>query len=450
MIHRITASCRQWWVAGCSLALAALWCAAAWAAPVAGQASAAPLAPGGEWLSTVISRHGLWLGVLAVFLSGLALNLTPCVYPMIPVTLAFFSSQASGALRRTVALAFCYVIGISLSYSALGVVAAKTGGLLGAWLQHPTVLLGLAAVIVALALGMFGVYELRVPQALTNRLGQASSGAGGAFAMGMVVGLVAAPCIGPFVLGLMVVVSRLANPALGFLLFFILGLGMGLPYVVLGVAANRVGHLPKAGAWLIWSKKALGFVLFGFALYIVRPLLPERLIGAAISTLLLGAGAYLGWLEQSRSRGAVFIWFRRAVGILLTLAAVTLVWPKPHAAPALAWTPYSDAVFEQSLRAGRPVIVDVYADWCLPCVELDHVTFRQPKVQQALRAVAALRIDATRDVSDEAQALFTRYDIYGVPTVLFFDRTGTEQKDLRVLGFVPPEDVLERLRKLAQ
>ena len=210
------------------------------------------------WLEETLRQRGPLLGLLAVFLGGLALNLTPCVYPLIPVTLAFFSGQAAGRTNRVLRLALTYVLGLSISYALLGVIAARTGALLGSWLQKPVVLLAVAAVIVSLSLSMFGLYELRPPQILTRRFGHASAGFGGAFVMGLVVGLIAAPCVGPFLLGLLLFVSQLANPAMGFLIFLALGFGMGLPYVILALMVNRVNQLPKAGACSSGVKKRWG------------------------------------------------------------------------------------------------------------------------------------------------------------------------------------------------
>lgn len=402
-----------------------------------------------HWLTDLVGRHGLWLGLPAVFLGGLALNLTPCVYPMIPVTLAFFSSQAAGSVRRAAGLAACYVLGMSLCYAILGLLAATTGSLFGAWLQQPVVLAVIAAVIVALSLSMFGFYDLRLPPALMQRMGRASSGFWGAFVMGLLVGFIAAPCIGPFVLSLLLLVGRLGNPAAGFLLFFALGLGLGMPYVALGVAAHRVGRLPKAGSWLLWSKKVLGVVLLGLALYFLRPLLPERLVWIAAAGLLLGAGAYLGWLDPIHHQGRLFLRVRQAVGVALVLSAAVVAWPRPHPVSLTAgWTPYSAAALAQAQREQRPVLIDVYADWCIPCVEMDHVTFRHPDVARALSLVTTLRVDATREVSSEAQRLLEQYDVFGAPTALFFDRSGKEREDLRLSGFETPDAFLERLKRL--
>jgi thiol:disulfide interchange protein DsbD len=291
---------------------------------------------------------------------------------------------------------------------------------------------------------MFGLYEIRLPRAISNRLGRAGSGHGGAFAMGLTVGLVAAPCVGPFLVGLLLLMTQLGNPVLGFFLFFVLGLGMGSPSLVLAMAARRAGQLPRAGEWLVWSKKALGFVLIGLALFFIRPLLPDGAAGWTAAALLLGAGVYLGWLEGSRSRTGRLTWFRRATGIACVLIAATVVWPRPPRGPALTWRPFSAAALEEARRAGRPAIVDAYADWCLPCVELDHVTFRHPQVVAALQGMATLRIDATSEVSDDAQELFRRHNVYGVPTVLLFNRRGEEQREVRIMGFIKPDEFLRR------
>jgi len=419
-----------------------------WPAVLAAQDSSAAQPLG--WLGDTIRQHGLGVGLLAVFLGGVALNATPCVYPMIPVTIAFFTSQAAGDIKRVRRLAFAYVLGLSLHYAALGVLAAKTGMLFGAWLQRPMVLVTIAAIIVALSLSLFGLYELRVPSVITQRFGRASSGVGGAFVMGMVVGVIAAPCVGPLVLSLLLIVSQLAHPLTGFLLFFALGLGMGLPYAFLALAARRVSRWPKAGPWLVWSKRALGVILLGLALYVLKPVLPAQLLHLMALGLLIGAGVYLGWLEPTRTPRSRSVWVRRAVGTGLIVAAIAWGWPKPHPAPMVPWISYSAAAFERAQREHQPIIVDVYADWCLPCVEMDHVTFRDPDVVQAVSSVAMMRVDVTRGASDEAAAFLTRRQIYGAPTIIFVDRTGHERLDLRLAGFADPEEFLERLAQILQ
>lgn len=401
-----------------------------------------------QWLTELIARHGIGWGLMAAFVGGLFLNLTPCVYPMIPVTLAFFSHQAAGSWRHLVWLACCYVAGLSLTYAVLGLVAARTGALFGSWLQQPLVLMSMALLIVGLAMSMFGLYELRLPRILMRRFDTASAGAGGALVMGIVLGLVAAPCVGPFVLGLLLVVGEIANPFSGFLLLFMLGLGMGLPCVVLGVTASHVSHLPKAGAWLVWTKHALGCILLGLAVFFLTPLLSGMVTRLAVTALLLASGVYLGWLARIAHQGRRFRVIRHTAGVLLVAAAVLAAWPTPHAGPAVPWVSYSERAIAEARRAQRPVVVDIYADWCLPCLELDRVTFRHADVIRALQSVETLRVDVTRDPSPEAQALLARYGIVGVPTVMFFDAQGREREELRLSGFEPPGAFLRRLKQI--
>lgn len=403
-----------------------------------------------DQLNDIIQGQGLWVALPLVFFGGLLLNFTPCVFPMIPVTLSFFSSQAADVKqgRKTVWLALCYVLGLSFSYAVLGLLAARTGALFGSWLQQPAVLLVVAAVVVMLALGMFGVYEVRVPMVLANRVGSASAGLWGACMMGGLVGVVAAPCVGPFLAGLLLVVSQLQNPGAGFLLFLVLGLGMGAPYVALALATDRLRRLPKAGPWLVWVKQALGAVLLGVALFLLKPILPPSVTALLTAGLLAGGGVFLGWLAPSAGQRRGFVRFRQAVGAVLLASAALLVVPRPADGPRVVWVPYSEAALERAQREQRPILIDVYADWCLPCVEMDHATFRNPEVVRALADVATLRLDATRGVPEEGERLLERYRVFGAPTMLFFDRAGRERSELRLMGFATPEEFLKRLSRI--
>ncbi|HYN44358.1 MAG TPA: cytochrome c biogenesis protein CcdA, partial [Thermoanaerobaculia bacterium] len=221
-----------------------------------------------------------------VFLAGLALNLTPCVYPLIPITVGFFSRQSEGKTSRTFGLALAYVLGMSVTYSALGVFAALSGSLFGSWLQKPAVLVVIALIVLALALSMFGLYEIQAPHFITDRTGS-KAGVAGALTMGLFVGFVAAPCIGPFVLSLLTYVAQQGSAALGFGLFFTLAMGLGLPYLVLGTVSGSLNALPRSGEWMTAVRRVFGFALVALAVYFLRPLLPERIyeIGLALPLL---------------------------------------------------------------------------------------------------------------------------------------------------------------------
>ncbi len=389
------------------------------------------------------------------FLGGLALNLTPCVYPLIPITLSFFAGQApppkslvgGQAQQRwghTAVLATCYVLGLAVTYSALGLIASLTGGMLGAVLQQPWVPILTALVMVALGLSLCGLFEFQVPAVLTSRLGVARTGAAGALIMGLTVGIVAAPCIGPFVLGMLLYVGQLGRPLVGFWLFFALALGLGLPYLFLGIFAGQLHRLPRSGAWLTWVKQLLGCAMFGVALHLVLPLLPDQVGRWTVVVLLVGCGIYLGWASRANLQGG-WLWARRVVGLLLVVSALG-AWPSGAAAPSpITWVPYAESIVKEA--GGKPVLVDVYADWCIPCHEMDATTYRDPHVVEHTQAFMMVKLDAT-DLSPAEEAFIGRYRVVGVPTLLAFDDQGREWTDLRRAGYISAQELLEIMHTL--
>jgi thiol:disulfide interchange protein DsbD len=405
------------------------------------------VAPGD--IGASIDRRGLLLSLPLILLGGLALNLTPCVYPLIPITVSYFGGQAAGRPLRTAGLASVYVLGMSVTYSALGAVAATTGGLLGGALQNPWVLGFVAAVMVALALSMFGFFEIAVPGFITNRIG-ARRGPAGALFMGLTVGLVAAPCIGPFVVGLLAYVGQVGSPALGFFLFFVLSLGLGLPFLVLGTFSGAAAALPRAGAWMVWVRNLFGCVLLGMALYFLRPVLPEAAARIAMGVLILGSGVFLGFFERSAVKTRAFGAARLVTAAAAAAAGVWVLAPgRAGAAETLSWRTFDEAILEEAARDGRPVIIDFTAEWCIACKELEHFTFSDPEVRAEASRFVTLRADLTSYASPPVEAVKRRFGILGLPWVVFLDATGAERPDLRVTGFVPPREFLERMRRAA-
>lgn len=392
--------------------------------------------------STFASR-GLPLTLLAIFVLGLALNLTPCVYPLIPITLGYFGSQSGSSTGRRVALSSLYVLGIAITYSALGVFSALSGKLFGAWLQHPAVLIFFALLMLVMASSMFGAFEIQPPQWITRKSG-GQAGLAGALTMGLVIGIVAAPCVGPFVISLIALVSSLQSPFLGFLMFFVLALGLGLPYLFLGIFASAASSIPRSGEWMLQVKKAMGFILIAMAFYFLRPLIGDLAFqyGAAAS-LLIGAA----FLFFTPSKGAR-VW-RIAIAALLLVSGVAFAIPRKHAT-AVTWNKYDTKALAAARAANKPVVIDFYADWCLPCKELDEKTFTDAGVVSELDRFVRVKADLTAAEDATTKALTAEYQILGVPTIVFIDASGNERKDLRLTGFEPPAKFLERAKSIAR
>jgi uncharacterized protein YyaL (SSP411 family) len=403
---------------------------------------------GDDQLTALLRERGLLFVLAFTFGTGLLLCLTPCVYPMIPVTLGYFGNQAADSgWGRRVALPSLYVLGMAITYSILGVIAGLTGGLFGAALQNPIVVGALVLLFVAMALWMFGVYELRLPGALT-RLGTGRAGALGAFVMGLTLGLVAAPCIGPFIVTLLAFVGASGSPILGFWMFFVLACGMGLPFLVLGIFSSMLASLPRSGVWLIYAKKVMGVALLGVALYFMQTFLTDRVLGWASIVFAVAAGLWLAWLEPTRARVAWFVPMRLVVGALVVATGLWLALPLVRHRAEPAWQAYTQEAFDRARSEGRPILVDFFAVWCAPCRELDRNTYSDARVLSALDRFALLKADLTDEESPLVQGLRDRYDVYGVPTVIFVDATGREHADLRLTGFEPPEPFLERLQRV--
>ena len=403
-------------------------------------ASSARAAGGGE-VASWIARWGLvptllWVGVL-----GMALNLTPCVYPLIGVTVAFFGGR-SGTHSAQVWRAVAYVLGICITFSALGVAAALTGSLFGAAMQQPVVLVGMATLMLALALANFGLYRVRMPQGLMRWAGRSGEGAAGALFMGLTMGVVAAPCIGPVVVGLLVFVGAQQSVALGWALFFALGVGMGLPYVLLAMAAGRLRRLPRGGFWLEWMERLFAFLLLAAALHFVTPLLPPGIVAAGWALLLIGGGAVQGFMGAGGTPAIRLA--RKIAGVAVAVAGLGMFLVVEGQSP-LVWVPYSDRALADAVAAGRPVFIDFQAVWCLPCREMERTTFRDPGFLRSAERFAMLKADVTSQ-DDAAAALMQRYAVPGVPTYVLLGPDGTERR--RFVGFVAADEMVSAMHEV--
>ena len=398
--------------------------------------------------------HGwamLWT-LLGIFVGGMALNLTPCIYPMIPITVSFFGGRAAQekpGQKKLLAHGLCYLFGLALTNSALGVVAALTGGLMGAVLQNPIVLIFVSAILLFFATSLFGLWELRLPSALTQVASKSHAGYFGSLFMGLTLGVVAAPCIGPFVLGLLTWVASMGSPWLGFLVFFTLSLGLGLPLFVLAVFSGQVQRLPQAGGWMIWVRKLMGWVLAGMAAHFVMPLLPQSWGILLIAAVALAAGLHLGWIDKNQASFRAFPWLKTVVGVGCLVLATFWATSWALRGPGVDWQTYSEETLKEAIQLKKPVIIDFYATWCAPCRELEAVTFHDIHVVGRTKdSFVMIKVDVTRGGHPVHEHLLKKYSVKGVPTVVFLDAQGKERGDLRLVDFLPPDQFLSRMAKL--
>lgn len=412
----------------------------------------------------------LGAGALLVFLGGLLTALTPCVYPLIPITVGVFGARAGVGRGKAVLLTSSYVVGMGVVFATLGVIAARTGAAFGALLGHPAVAIGLAVFLLVLAASMFGAFELTLPEGLALRLNSVGgSGLAGAFLMGSVAGFLAAPCTGPVLTGLLTYVATTRSTVLGGSLLFVYALGIGVPFFLIGVFAVR---LPKSGAWMDWVKSALGILLVALAATYVRDAFPALRSAASSAARAWGptggvwlagglaaAGVLLGAIHRHFGAGVRDAVLKGAGvalvagAVLLRLSALNvgvestgLVWNLHYAGEGTKPEPV-DAALARARAEHRPVMIDFFAEWCAACKELDRETYVAPGVVAEAQRFVRIKVDGT-NAQDPVDALYARFGVNGLPTVAFVASDGKVLDDPRVTGFLGPEKFTETLRQV--
>lgn len=381
------------------------------------------------------------LSFIAVFFLGLSLNLTPCVYPMISITVSLFAPE--GASRKKAFLhAMIYAFGICLMYSLLGAFAAVTGSFFGGLLQNKFVLVGIGLFLLVPALSMFELFHMNIPGLPSNLPG---AGFLRYLLSGLFAGIVASPCVGPPVIALLAIASSQPNPLFAFGLFFVMSLGLALPYVFLGTFSGALAKLPRSGAWLVWIKRGLGWVMIGWALFYFTLAFAPGFFKWVLPMVMFAAGIDLGWIEKGNHK-PFFEIFKKISGVLLIAAALMLIFkPVPSTAP-VEWEMYKPEVVAEIKAAQQPAIFDFYADWCIPCHELDATTYRDARVVRELQKFRRVKVDLTKEDNADTQAAVDDFGIEGVPTILFLDRKGNEIKAMRTAGYIGPDEFVLLLR----
>ena len=433
------------------------------AAPALASSASTPAAAPSD-LSAIDSvlQGGRLLAIVPAFiLLGLGLAFTPCVLPMVPILSSIIVGEGGKVKRsRGLVLSITYSLGMAIVYTALGVAAGLIGEGLAAALQNPWVLGAFALLIVAMAMSMFGFYELQVPAALQTKLSgvsnrQASGKLAGVFVMGAISALIVGPCVAAPLAGALVYISQTRDVLVGGAALFSMAVGMSIPLLLVGVSAGSL--LPKAGAWMDSVKRFFGVLILAMALWLVSPVLPAAVQMVLWAALLLGYGAYL-----LRRRGH---WAALAVGAAFgILGAMQLVGVASGGRDPLAPLAHLTGTQKQPLHFqrvktvaeldaalgklnGKTAMLDFYADWCVSCKEMEKLTFVDPQVQAKLGNTVLLQVDVTANDADD-KAMLKRFGLFGPPGIIFFDQGGREIADSRVIGYQNAQKFLGSLERL--
>jgi len=421
-------------------------------------------------IAQVLRGGNLWLVLSFFFGAGLLLAFTPCVFPMIPILSGIIVGRGADLTRlHAFILSAAYVLGMALTYAAAGVAAGWSGELLSSALQTPWVLGSFAAVFVALALSMFGFYELQMPAALQSKLADTSNKLhgghiGGVFVMGALSAIIMGPCVAAPLAGALLYISQTNDAVLGGIALFVLALGMGAPLLLIGSSAGFL--LPKAGGWMEAVKKVFGVMLIGLAIWIIQPITPIALQMLLWGALLIVSSAYLqvftplasyayGW-QKFRKGGAVLLLLLGIAYLIGALSGANDIL-RPLGAlggtaqkTTLQWTRIKDITeLDERIHAaqGKLVVLDFYADWCASCKEMERDTFSNATVQAQLKNAVLLQADVTANNAAD-KALLKRYALFGPPATLFFAAQGVEVSDARVIGYQDAKQFLATLQKV--
>ena len=409
------------------------------------------------------------LNVLAFFAFGALLSLTPCVFPMIPILSGIIVGQSGTVTgRRGFLLSLAYVLAMALTYSLLGVLAGTFQVNLQAASQNVWAISAFSLVFVILALSMFGYYELRMPAAIQTRLSSLSqprqqTGLYSSAAMGAVSAIIVGPCVAPPLAGALLYISQTGDALLGGAALFSMGLGFGAPLLVIGASAGSL--LPRVGAWMEKVKQGFGIIMLGVAIWFLERVIPGAVAMLLWALLVILAALLMGALDRTERTGKAF----KAVGIAGLIYASTLIIGalsgsqdmlrplahlagKPAASSSLEFQRIKsaadlDRTLAAAAAAGKFVMLDFYADWCVTCIEMEHDTFTEPEVKRALSDVILVQADVTRN-DNEDQRLLERFQLFGPPAILFFGTDARELQEYRLIGYVKPEQFLQHLAKL--
>lgn len=429
--------------------------------------------------ANVLKTGNLWLIVVAFFVAGLLLSLTPCVLPMIPILSSIIvgsqAKQTHQTKMHSFLLSLAYVMGMALSYTLAGIAAGLSGSLISQSLQNAWVLGATALLFAVLSLSMFGVYEVKLPERLEAKMRNTSNQLKGGhffgvFLMGALSALIISPCVAAPLAGALIYIGQTHNVLLGGVGLFALAIGMGMPLLLIGASAGKL--LPKAGQWMTAVRNMFGVMMLGMAIWIITPLIPKGVELALWAILSIVIAVYLHALDglPASYTGIHKLW--KGIGVILLIYGIalmlgalsggqSLINPLGHLTPThQVGQPQAKPVglvfqrvqsvsqLEQALEAakGKPIMLDFYADWCVACKEMEHETFTNPQVQALLKDTQLLQVDVTENNVDD-QALLKRFGLYGPPGIIFFDKAGNELSTIETVGFQNPTQFTQTLTR---
>lgn len=403
-----------------------------------------------------------WWTPLLFLALGVGLAFTPCVLPMYPILTSIVLGSGKLSQRRALGLSFVYVQGMALTYTLLGLVVASAGMQFQAAMQHPYVLIGLSVLFVALALSMFGVYNLQLPssvQTWLNNLSNKQQGgsSAGVFAMGAISGLVCSPCTTAPLSGALLYVAQSGDLLTGGIALYALAMGMGIPLILVAVFGNKL--LPKAGGWMDRVKTLFGFVLLAAPIFLLERIMPEVWATALWSALGIAAFGWLYHIKNSLEFGG---WKQSTVGIIAVLGLFASAQPALNfwfgdntttqaQQATVSFTRITnvaelEAALAQAKQAGKPVMLDFYADWCVACKEFEKYTFHDPSVEAKLQDFVLLQADVTKNQVQDIE-LLKHMNVLGLPTIEFWDANGEHVSNARLTGFMQAEPFLEHINR---
>ncbi|HIP12945.1 MAG TPA: protein-disulfide reductase DsbD [Arcobacter sp.] len=399
-------------------------------------------------IANVLTNGNIFLILITFFGFGLLLSLTPCIFPMIPILSSIIvqhTNKNDGKMSASQGfmLSLVYVLAMSVAYTIAGILAGLFGANIQAMLQNPYVLVTFAGVFVALAFSLFGYYSLELPQSFTNKVNKFTGdndnhGMAGVALMGFLSALIVGPCVAPPLAGALVYIGQTGDAVLGGLALFVMSLGLGAPLLLVGAGAGK--YMPKPGGWMETVSKVFGVIMIALAIYMLDRLLDQWIIWVLYALLSLGSAVYL--LKNSNTFGKI-------VAVVLIVLAGYFAYLSTNTVKEYVHFEYvkTSAELDSAIKnSSKPVMLDFWASWCVSCKELEHITYADPRVQEFLAGYTLLKVDVTEN-TDADKALMKRFNVFGPPALIFWDKDGKEEESKKIVGYKNPKDFLDIVTK---